>query len=567
MTRYDDTRLRHHTSMTGWLLDFGRPVLWPLALSALCRVIELAAGAALLGYAAHTAVTAVTTGTGNPATALTVVLLVAAVKGLFHYLEHYTGHWVAFRVLATMRVFFYQRLAALAPAVTYQHRTGDLLARVTRDIDRLEVFFAHSVVPAIAAVVMPAGVLTWFAATGYPAVALAALPFFVALGALVPFLGRRSAQRAEADTVRLAGTISAHLADTTAGLREITAYGAADRRITEQSELDETAAAHHRIVARWAAARAAATRLAQVAVLLTIAALGHRLGADTATLAAMLAVTVATFPALAAVDGFAALLGSTRTAVHRVRAIAEQAPATPEPDSATAWIPADTAPELRLDAVTFTHTRPGSAPVLSGVDLTIPAGSTVGMIGSTGSGKSTLGALLARIWDPTAGRVLWDGHDLRSIPLTELRRRVTVVDQDPFLLRASIAENLRLAAPDATDAQLWEALRVVDLDETVRAMPAGLDTSVGERGTELSGGQRQRLALARALLHDGQVVIVDEGTGQLDEPTEQRVLDRVRSVWEDRTVVWITHRTATLSLCDSVVRVEDGRVISAQPVS
>src|SRR5690606_13657408 len=186
----------------------------------LCRVIELAAGAALLGYAAHTAVTAVTTGTGNPATALTVVLLVAAVKGLFHYLEHYTGHWVAFRVLATMRVFFYQRLAALAPAVPSPHRTGDLLARVTRDIDRLEVFFAHSVVPAIAAVVMPAGVLTWFAATGYPAVALAALPFFVALGALVPFLGRRSAQRAEADTVRLAGTISAHLADTTAGLRE-----------------------------------------------------------------------------------------------------------------------------------------------------------------------------------------------------------------------------------------------------------------------------------------------------------------------------------------------------------
>ncbi|MGV9746641.1 amino acid ABC transporter ATP-binding/permease protein [Rhodococcus zopfii] len=549
-------------SMTGWLLAFGHPVLWPLAISALCRVTELAAGAALLGFASYTAVSAVLTGTGSPATAFAVVAGLAAFKGLFHYLEHYTGHWVAFRVLAAMRVFFYERLAALAPAVTYRHRTGDLLARVTRDIDRLEVFFAHSVVPAVTAVVMPTGVLVWFAASGHPAVALAVAPFFVALGAIVPFAGRPSAQRADAEIVRIGGAISAHLADTIGGLREITAYDAGERRRTEQALLDDRAATRNRLVARWVAVRAAATRVTQVGALLAVVATGHAVDADVAAVAAMVAVTVATFPALAAVDGFAALLGSTRTSVQRVRAIAEAAPETPDVDDSRAWIPGPHAPEIRLEDVEFVHTSGGGrAPVLNGTDLTVPAGSTVGLTGRTGSGKSTIGALIARIWDPTGGRVLWDGVDLRRIPLADLRRRITVVDQEPFLLRASIATNLRLAAPDAPETALWEALHTVDLETTVRAMPDGLDTGVGERGAELSGGQRQRLALARAILHDGQVVIVDEGTSQLDERTENRVLERLQTAWADRTVLWITHRPSTLRLCDSAFRVDDDGLV------
>ncbi|MFD6895078.1 thiol reductant ABC exporter subunit CydC [Rhodococcus sp. NPDC060086] len=548
--------------MTGWLLAFGRPVLWPLVISALCRVTELTAGAALLGFAAYTAVTAISTGTGSPATAFAVVVALATLKGLFHYLEHYTGHWVAFRVLAMMRVFFYERLAALAPAVSYRHRTGDLLARVTRDIDRLEVFFAHSVVPAVAAVVMPAGVLVWFAAAGSPVVAAAVAPFFVALGAIVPFLGRQGAQRAESETVRFGGVVSAHLADTIAGLREVTAYGAGERRLAEQAAFDDEAASRRGVVARWVAVRAAVTRVTQVAVVLTVVAIGHAVDVDSAVVAAMAAVTVATFPALAAVEGFAALLGSTRSSVQRVRAIADEEPDTPDVDASTAWIPGTQAPQVHLDNVDFVHPGgSGRAPVLTRTELTIPAGATVGLLGPTGSGKSTIGALLARIWDPTGGRVLWDGHDLRHIPLAELRRRVTVVDQEPFLLRASIAANLRLAAPDASDSALWDVLRSVDLEHTVRAMPDGLDTSVGERGAELSGGQRQRLALARALLHDGRLVIVDEGTSQLDEGTEARVLDRLQSAWADRTVLWITHRPSTLRLCDTVFRIDAGEVV------
>lgn len=143
-----------------------------------------------------------------------------------------------------------------------------------------------------------------------------------------------------------------------------------------------------------------------------------------------------------------------------------------------------------------------------------------------------------------------------------LRRRITVVDQTPFLFRSSIATNLRLGAPAATDEHLWDALDAVDLAELVRGLLHGLDTTVGEHGAELSGGQRQRLALARALLHDGDLIIVDEATSQLDADTEARVIDRLGHLWRDRTVVWITHRPDTLlRLCDRVYRLDRGRLI------
>jgi len=546
-------------SQTRWLLSFGRPVLWPLLISIACRVAELAAGAALLGYAAHAAVSAVTTGSGSAVSVLLVVLTLAAIRGVFHYLEHYTGHWVAFRVLAMMRVFFYRRLAALAPAITYRHRTGDLLGRVTRDIDRLEVFFAHTVVPAVAAVVMPSGVLLWLIVIGYPGVALAVGVSVVVLGAGVPFVGRRRVGRNEAAIVAHLGTVSAHLADSIAGLREISAFGAAPERMRTLDRVERDLAVRRRVVARWSAARVALTRVCQVGALAAVVVTAHAGGADAATIAAMVAVMFATFPALEAVDAFAALLGSTTSSLRRIREIADGTSDTPGPSTADAWHPPESAPEIRFDGVAFAHPgRPGRR-VLDRVDLTLPAGGFVGVVGPTGSGKSTLGALAARIWDPVVGRVLWDGHDLRHIPVDVLRDRVTVVDQDPYLLPTSIAANLRLGAPEATDERLWEALHAVDLDTFVRAMPDGLDTAISDR--TLSGGQRQRLALARAILHDGAVIVVDEGTGQLDAATEARVVARLRREWAGRTVLWITHRESTLDRCDMVCRVRDGQVI------
>lgn len=546
-------------SQTRWLLSFGRPVLWPLLISIACRVAELAAGAALLGYAAHAAVSAVTTGSGSAVSVLLVVLTLAAIRGVFHYLEHYTGHWVAFRVLAMMRVFFYRRLAALAPAITYRHRTGDLLGRVTRDIDRLEVFFAHTVVPAVAAVVMPSGVLLWLIVIGYPGVALAVGVSVVVLGAGVPFVGRRRVGRNEAAIVAHLGTVSAHLADSIAGLREISAFGAAPERMRTLDRVERDLAVRRRVVARWSAARVALTRACQVGALAAVVVTAHAGGADAATIAAMVAVMFATFPALEAVEAFAALLGSTTSSLRRIREIADGTSDTPGPSTADAWHPPASAPEIRFDGVAFAHPgRPGR-PVLDRVDLTLPAGGFIGVLGPTGSGKSTLGALAARIWDPVVGRVLWDGHDLRHIPVDVLRDRVTVVDQDPYLLPTSIAANLRLGAPEATDERLWEALHAVDLDTFVRAMPDGLDTAISDR--TLSGGQRQRLALARAILHDGAVIVVDEGTGQLDAATEARVVARLRREWAGRTVLWITHRESTLDRCDMVCRVRDGQVI------
>ncbi|MDH6677461.1 ATP-binding cassette subfamily C protein CydC [Rhodococcus sp. LBL1] len=547
--------------MTRWLLTFGRPVLWPLAISAVCRIAGLGAGIALFGYAARAIGVATTGGAAQPTTVFAVVVALAAVKGMFGYLEQYTGHWVAFRALAMLRVFLYDRLAALAPAVMVRHRTGDLLARVTRDIDRLEVFFAHSVVPAVAAVLVPSGVLVFLAVAVAPAVALVVAPFLVVLGAVIPFLGRRSAHDAATGAVRIGGLTSAHLTDTIGGLREIAAYRAGDHRRAALADLDTDAAARHRVVAQWVGLRAAVTRATQAGVLLAVVVVGRTVGLDVATLAMAVGLVAATFPALEAVDGFAALLDSTRESLARVRAVAEEAPATVDPAPDQARTPARSAPEIRVHSVDFTHPAEATRPaVLTGVDLTLAAGSTVGLIGATGSGKSTLGALLARVWDPSRGAVTWDGVDLRRIPLAELRSLITVIDQHPFLVRGTVADNLRLADPDVSEDRMWHALDVADLAETVAALPQGLHTRVGEGGTALSGGQRQRLAIARAVMHGGRLVIVDEGTSQLDADTERRVLDRLGREFADRTVLWITHRPGTLDACDEVVRLDRGRI-------
>jgi ATP-binding cassette subfamily B protein len=214
--------------------------------------------------------------------------------------------------------------------------------------------------------------------------------------------------------------------------------------------------------------------------------------------------------------------------------------------------------ELCFDHVTFGY-RDGR-PVLDGVTLTIPAGQTVALLGATGCGKTTLASLIPRFYDPEQGTVSIDGVDLRDLPLRELRRSIGLVDQEPYLFSASIAENLRYGNPDASDEDLLRALDASQAREFVDKLPDGIDTVVGERGLTLSGGQRQRLAIARALVVDPQVLILDDATASVDSQVEARISSSLSSAARRRTTIIIAHRPSTIALADHIVVMGEGRI-------
>jgi ABC-type multidrug transport system fused ATPase/permease subunit len=214
---------------------------------------------------------------------------------------------------------------------------------------------------------------------------------------------------------------------------------------------------------------------------------------------------------------------------------------------------------VQFEDVTM-HYAPGAPAALHDVTLDVPAGRTIALVGATGSGKTTLAALVARLYDPTDGRVLVDGADLREVDVGSLRAAVAITGDDPFLFSTTVHENIAYARPGATRAQVQDAARRAQADEFIERLPDGYDTRVGERGLTVSGGQRQRIAIARAILADPRILVLDDATSSVDASTERAIKLALAEVMAGRTTFIIAHRLSTIALADEIVVLEDGRV-------
>jgi ABC-type multidrug transport system fused ATPase/permease subunit len=215
---------------------------------------------------------------------------------------------------------------------------------------------------------------------------------------------------------------------------------------------------------------------------------------------------------------------------------------------------------VQFESVWFEYSS--GRPVLQGIDLELEPGKTIALIGHTGSGKTTLTALVPRFYDVTSGRVLIDGVDVRDVTLTSLRREIGVISQDPFLFSASVRENIAFGAPDATDDEIEQAARWAQAHEFVDELPDGYDSVIGERGITLSGGQRQRIAIARALVVDPRILILDDATASVDATTEARIRLGLREATRNRTTLIIAHRLSTIALADEIVVLDEGRIVA-----
>lgn len=552
--------------LVSWLLRVTRPVLTPLLGSTACRVADLLLGVGLFALAADAVVrTAAALAAGEPLPWLWGVVgamvAMSLAKALLRYGEQFLGHFVAFKALELLRAEMFRALIPRAPRVMATSRSGDLLARSTKDVDRIEVFFAHTFAPMVSAVIVPTTVLLVIGARASWALAGVALPFLLAAIVLVPLAGWRRSLRSSRETVAARAALTQHVTDSVQGLAEVVGYGRGAERLAQMKELDEAVVDAGRAAAVWAGLRRFAVQVLVLAGPVAVLAVGapavERGTLTAAALAASAAAVLRLTETVRGVEEFAASLNASFASAERVHEVVHAPVEVPDGDVELAAADAHT---IAWQDVSYTY--PGSrGQALERVSLVAEAGRWTCLVGVSGSGKTTLAHLALRFDDPTAGRVRVDGVDLREVSADSLRREVALVSQKAHLFRASVADNVRLARPQATQEEVEEACRAAGVHDEVLAMESGYETLIGERGASVSGGQRQRLSLARALLARPGVLVLDEFTSHLDPALEGRVREAVRERLSGVTVVEITHRLARVGEADHVVVLDSGRVV------
>ncbi|KWK22331.1 ABC transporter [Burkholderia stagnalis] len=539
------------------LLRFVRPWKGKVALTVLCGIGRVVGfiGVGVIGARVVGAVSA-----GQPSAALVAALLaVAPLAAVLHWLESWLAHDMAYRLLAEMRIALFATLERLAPAGLLRRRSGDLVALATQDVETVEYFYAHTLAPAFVALLVPAGVLALLASVAWP-LAVVLLPFLLWAG-LAPVLARRDVDRLGSRARDALGQLGAHLTETIQGLAELTAFQAlARRREAFVAEVDAYGKQRAKLLDDLSA-QSAALEIASGLGGLAVAALGALLcahgGFPREALPLLVLVAVAAFMPVAEIGQVARQLADTIASTRRLRAL-EKEPVTVV--DGTQAMPGH--PTVRFEETRFTYPGRG-APAIDRVSFDVPPGSTVALVGPSGAGKSTVASLLLRFWDPQHGRVTLGGVDLRDLRLDDLRQHIALVAQDTYLFNDTLEANIRLAANDASAADVQRAIDHAALGEFVARLPDGLATRVGERGVQLSGGQRQRVAIARAFLKDAPVLILDEATSHLDTISEQQIRAALEGLMAQRTSIIIAHRLSTVRNADLILVIEHGKVVEA----
>ncbi|MDI3402712.1 thiol reductant ABC exporter subunit CydD [Streptomyces cavernicola] len=484
-------------------------------------------------------------------------------RAVFRYAERLVTHDAVLRMLADARVAVYRRLERLAPAGLRQSRRGDLLARLVGDVDALQDYWLRWLLPVGTAVVVSLGAVGF---TGWllpEAGVLLAVGLLVA-GAGVPLLSGALARRAERRLAPARGVLATRVADLLTGTAELTVAGALRARTTLAREADKELTG---IASRAATATALGAGLSALACGLTVAAAalvgvgGVRDGRlDGVALAVVVLTPLAAFEAVTGLPLAVQFRQRVRKSAERVYEVLDAAePVREAPGAVGGEAPADPFP-LQVAGVRARH--PGQdREALVDVDLTLERGRRVAVVGPSGSGKTTLAQVLLRFLDAEAGTYRLGGTDADALDGDVVRRVVGLCAQDAHIFDSSIRENLRLARTDADEGALRGALAGARLLDWVDSLPQGLDTLVGEHGARLSGGQRQRLALARALLADFPVLVLDEPAEHLDLETADALTADLLDATEGRTTLLITHRLAGLDAVDEVIVLDGGRVV------
>jgi ATP-binding cassette subfamily C protein CydCD len=481
-------------------------------------------------------------------------------RGLFRYLERYVSHHTTFRLLARLRAWFYEALEPLAPARLLQFRSGDLLARIVADVETLENVFLRVIAPP--AVALLVALLAGFLLGRFdPRLAGVLLSFLLLAGVGLPLLTRALGGGAGRRLVQVRAELNSTLLDGIQGMADLLAFDQVGRHLERLrslgGELGSLQGQMAHIGGLHGALAGLLMNLATLGVLAVAIPLVSSADLDGVYLPLLALAVIASFEAVLPLPQAFQYLENSLEAARRLFDIVDAEPAVSEP---LAPAPAPSSYSLRVENLRFAY-DPGEPPSLDGVSFELPHGGQTAVVGPSGAGKSTLLHLLLRFWDYESGRILLGGRDLRAYRQEDVHRLVAVVSQRTHLFNATVRDNLLLARPDATTAEMIHAARQADIHDFIQSLPQGYDTPVGEQGLRLSGGQRQRLAIARAILKDAPLLLLDEPTASLDAITERQVMGTLQTIMTGRTALVATHRLVGLEAADEILVLRAGRIV------
>jgi ATP-binding cassette subfamily C protein CydC len=543
------------------LLGFLWPHKWRVALAILLGAVTVASNVGLLAVAAYViSAAAIVAYLSLLAIPVYLVRFFSVLRAVSRYAERLVSHDVTFELLTSLRTWFYARLEPLAPGRLLRYRSGDLLSRIVKDVEELENVYLRIVSPTVVALVV--SLLAFLALYFFdPLIAFVALGFLAATGVGVPLLVRVLSRGLGRRQLELRAELNARIVDDVQGVQDILAFG------REEGELREISFLHRkldRVQGRMALVSGLNNslgdlmmNLALVAILILAVPLVAAGEVHGVYLAFLALVTLGSFEAIAPLGSAFQFLGRSLGAGERLFEIVDAKSEILDPPEPLV-LPADNT--LEFDRVSFRYEEDGPL-VLEDVTFTLRPGARIAVVGPSGSGKSTLVNLVLRFWDPEVGEIRLGGYDIRGYAQQDLRARMGVVAQDTHIFNDTLRANLLLADPEADEASLEEVLARVQLAGLMQRLPEGWDSYVGEQGSRLSGGERQRLAVARALLKDAPLLILDEATANLDTLTERELMAAIRDLMRGRTTFVFTHRLVALEEMDEILVLDEGRIV------
>ena len=497
-------------------------------------------------------------------TIITVMIVIAVLRGILHYMEQYCNHFIAFKLLAIIRHKVFAALRKLCPAKLEGRDKGNLISIITTDIELLEVFYAHTISP-IAIATLTSIIMVIFIGRYHWLAGLLALAAYLIVGVAIPMWnGKRGSQKGMEFRTNF-GELNSFVLDSLRGLDETIQYGQGEKRKEQMSERSKNLAGMQESLSKMEGSQRSFTNmvilLASFGMLaLTIwlydkGAMGFE-GILTCTIAMM-----GSFGPVVALSSLSNNLNQTLASGERVLSLLEETPLVEE-------IPGDVETPgtesveheftgAEAENVTFAY---DNEVILDNYSLKMQTGKITGIHGASGSGKSTLLKLLMRFWDVQDGSVSVDGTDVRKIPIRYLRDMESYVTQETHLFHDSIANNIEIAKPGASREEIMEAAKKASIHDFIMTLPKEYDTEVGELGDTLSGGEKQRIGIARAFLHECPLILLDEPTSNLDSLNEGIILKSLKESARKKTVVLVSHRVSTMNVADVVYEMENGRI-------